>query len=241
MLLLRRPPPPHILLALLYVLPGVLPGDLLVGSPIARRSASGMTRGLPPEGPARPRRCVPEWPISRVLSRRRVAAMSVKVIPLDPALLRGSSTLTRTPHLDRSPGVRADRSRRCAYSSLLRKGLASPPVTRLSRVGSYPTISTLPVPLQGTNPIGAIGGVISAALSLGFPRVAVSDLPCPAEPGLSSRERFVFTGDLPATFGGQAHPNRQCGPGQRGPAQRYAENWVPVRKPGSESVMTISS
>jgi len=26
------------------------------------------------------------------------------------------------------------------------------------------------------------------------------------EPGLSSRERLMFTGDLPATFGGQAHP-----------------------------------
>jgi len=29
---------------------------------------------------------------------------------------------------------------------LLREGLAPPPVTRLSRVGSYPTISPLPVP-----------------------------------------------------------------------------------------------
>jgi len=26
------------------------------------------------------------------------------------------------------------------------------------------------------------------------------------EPGLSSRERLMFTGDLPAVFGGQAHP-----------------------------------
>jgi hypothetical protein len=26
------------------------------------------------------------------------------------------------------------------------------------------------------------------------------------EPGLSSRERLVFTGDLPATSGGQAEP-----------------------------------
>jgi hypothetical protein len=26
------------------------------------------------------------------------------------------------------------------------------------------------------------------------------------EPGLSSRERLMFTGDLPAASGGQAHP-----------------------------------
>ena len=76
---------------------------------------------------------------------------------------------------------------RCPYVSLLREGLASPPVTRLSRVGSYPTISTLPVPGRRSGP--AIGGVISVALSLGFPRVAVNDLPAlwspdfpPAEP-----------------------------------------------------------
>ena len=48
--------------------------------------------------------------------------------------------------------TRTDRERfgrvtlnQCPYSSLLPEGLASPPVTRLSRVGSYPTISPLPV------------------------------------------------------------------------------------------------
>ena len=70
---------------------------------------------------------------------------------------------------------------RCPYSSLLREGLAPPPVTRLSRVGSYPTISPLPVPPRATSqrPAGssAIGGVVSVALSLGSPRVAVNDLP----------------------------------------------------------------
>ena len=42
--------------------------------------------------------------------------------------------------------TRAGSPMRCPYSSLLREGLAPPPVTRLSRVGSYPTISPLPVP-----------------------------------------------------------------------------------------------
>ncbi len=86
-----------------------------------------------------------ERPVSRVLFRRRVALAPAKIIPLDRPLLDGSSTLTRTPRLGRNLSDRADRSRRCAYSSLLREGLASPPVARLSRVGSYPTISPLPV------------------------------------------------------------------------------------------------
>jgi hypothetical protein len=74
------------------------------------------------------------------------------------------------------------------YSSLLREGLASPPVTRLSRVGSYPTISPLPVRVGAcalTRSGGsherpdayANGGVISVALSLESPRVGVTDFP----------------------------------------------------------------
>ena len=85
------------------------------------------------------------------------------------------------------------------YSSLLREGLAPPPVTRLSRVGSYPTISPLPVPPPRPRLANggsmAIGGVVSAALSLGSPRVAVSDLPAlwspdfPPAAGSSDRRR----------------------------------------------------
>ena len=106
------------------------------------------------------------------------AAMGI--IRLGAALLRRSSALTRAPALRRV--LRTSRPRRCAYSSLLREGLAPPPVTRLSRVGSYPTISTLPDPPR-TSPLTArrgstaIGGVVSVALSLGSPRVAVNDLP----------------------------------------------------------------
>ncbi len=87
----------------------------------------------------------PDRPVSRVLSRARVAPSAMKVIPLGRPLLGGSSALTRTPRPRLRAGDRADRSRRHPYSSLLREGLASPPVTRLSRVGSYPTISPLPV------------------------------------------------------------------------------------------------
>ena len=84
------------------------------------------------------------WTVSRVLFRPRVAARSVKIIHLGAALPRRSSTLTRIPRLLLRVGLWPDRPQRYPYSSLLREGLASSPVTRLSRVGSYPTISPLP-------------------------------------------------------------------------------------------------
>ncbi len=50
------------------------------------------------------------------------------------------------PHRERWRRLRTGRPDQRLYSSLLREGLAPPPVTRLSRVGSYPTISPLPEP-----------------------------------------------------------------------------------------------
>ncbi len=87
----------------------------------------------------------PQWTVSRVLFRRAVTRASARTIHLGDALLRRSSALPghrarRTGHLDGPSWMR------CPYLSLLREGLAAPPVTRLSRVGSYPTISPLPVP-----------------------------------------------------------------------------------------------
>ena len=166
-----------------------------------------MARGLPPGGPESARGRIPERPVSRVLFPRRVALARAKIIPLGRPLLGGSSTLTRTPHRGSHPGDRADRSRRCPYSSLLREGLAPPPVTRLSRVGSYPTFSPLPVLLDPEGSRGHRRCLFCGA----FPRVTPGRRyrpPCPVEPGLSSRERWLFTGDLPAASGGPAHPNR---------------------------------
>src|SRR5258705_5229975 len=90
------------------------------------------------------------------------AAMGI--IRLGAALLRRSSALTRALALRRVH--RTSRPHQRAYSSLLRDGLAPPPVSRLSRVGSYPTISPLPQPPRAsslTTPRGsaAIGGVAS--------------------------------------------------------------------------------
>ena len=68
----------------------------------------------------------------------------------------------------------------------------------LSRVGSYPTVSPLPVPPPplplGAAASSAIGGLVSVALSLGSPRVAVNDLPALWSPdfppaGLAARRR----------------------------------------------------
>jgi hypothetical protein len=116
------------------------------------------------------------WTISRVLFRSRVAPRPAKIIHLGAVLPRRSSTLTRALRTTLRSLDRAGRPRQCPYSSLLREGLASPPVTRLSRVGSYPTISPLPVQAGPCEP-AAIGGVISVALSLGSPRVGVTDFP----------------------------------------------------------------
>jgi len=133
--------------------------------------------------------------LSRVLFRRAVARPAARIIHLGDALLRRSST---QPGRWRLAAHRAGHPRQRPYSSLLREGLAPPPVTRLSRVGSYPTISTLPVPLPrlplGAAASSAIGGVVSVALSLGSPRVAVSDLPALWSPdfppaGLAARRR----------------------------------------------------
>jgi len=131
-----------------------------------------------------------KWTVSRVLSRAAVAAGPVKIIPLGAALPRRSSTLTRALRPLRRASDWTGRPRQCPYSSLLREGLASPPVTRLSRVGSYPTISTLPggrqAPATPPRPLrgraALFGGVISVALSLGSPRVGVTDFPAPWSP-----------------------------------------------------------
>ena len=104
---------------------------------------------------------------SRVASRRRAARFIGPEVDSKPGSVpapgcpdagedhssrrRIAAPLERS-HPDAGPvatnrsGTRASRPRRRPYSSLLREGLASPPVTRLSRVGSYPTISPLPVP-----------------------------------------------------------------------------------------------
>ena len=138
-----------------------------------------------------------EWTVSRVLFRPAVTHESARIIHLGDALPRRSSTLTRRLATLRSR--RTGHPRQPAYSSLLREGLATPPVTWLSRVGSYPTIS--PLPFRDTANRGR--GLGRCDFCCAFPRVAPGRcyrLPCPAEPGLASRGRLP-AGDPPATFG----------------------------------------
>ncbi len=92
------------------------------------------------------------WTVSRVLFRRAVAPSPARIIHLGDALLRRSSALTRT---SASSDAGAGRPKRRLYSSLHREGLAPPPVTRLSRVGSYPTFSPLPSPPPAAGPKAA--------------------------------------------------------------------------------------
>ena len=123
-------------------------------------------------------------------SRRRIAATLEH------------STRTLWPAGRTQQAHRAGHPRQRPYSSLLREGLAPPPVTRLSRVGSYPTISPLPVPpprrplVASASP--AIGGVVSVALSLGSPRVAVSDLPALWSPDFPPARGARVSPALPA-------------------------------------------
>jgi hypothetical protein len=91
-------------------------------------------------------------------SRRRIAA------PLEHS--------TRTPGPASRRGRRTGRPQRCPYLSLLREGLAPPPVTRLSRVGPYPTFSPLPVPLPGvTSRTPGLVGHRRCGFCCAFPRV----------------------------------------------------------------------
>ncbi len=77
----------------------------------------------------------------------------------------------------------------CRCLALLRPGVAVPPTVAGGAVGSYPTVSPLPVPR------GAIGGVLSVALSVALRRPGVtwrsalwsSDFPRPPEGPRPSR------------------------------------------------------
>ena len=128
----------------------------------------------------------PQWTVSRVLSPLRVTPGRARIIHLGDTLLRRSSALTRTLTPGSRRRLRTGRPRQRPYSSLLREGLAPPPVTRPSRVGSYPTISPLPVPAPSEESPGHRRCGFCGA----FPRVTPGRRyrpPCPVEPGLSSR------------------------------------------------------
>src|SRR5262245_22719657 len=131
-------------------------------------------------------------PVSRVLSGSAMLAAGM-VIPLDDRLPGRSSGLTR--------GLRAGHpSPPCgglpSYSALHRVGFAEPARSPGPLVRSYRTVS--PLPGSRRDP----GGLLSVALSVGFPPLDVIQHPalwCPDFPP-ASRE----AGDHPAASGTDA-------------------------------------
>jgi hypothetical protein len=123
----------------------------------------------------------PKWTVSRVLFRRVVARPPAGIIHLGAALLRRSSALTRAL----APTFRwiaSDGPPSTAPLFELAPGGACPAAGHPAAArGLLPhdfnlACASLPAPLNAGRS-SAIGGVVSVALSLGSPRVAVSDLP----------------------------------------------------------------
>ncbi len=116
--------------------------------------------------------------VSRVLFRCRVAPATARIIHLGDALLRRSSALTRAL-APRSFGRTALDSvpiRACSGRGLPRR--RSPGCRAWALTPRFqPCLCLLEARLSTRSGSMAIGGVVSAALSLGSPRVAVSDLP----------------------------------------------------------------
>ena len=115
-----------------------------------------------------------KWTVSRVLFRRAVAPSPVRIIHLGDALPRRSSALTRTlATRDCSRTLRAGHPDSVSLFELApgRACLAAgrPAVAR----GLLPHDFTLTCASWTSQQ--AIGGVISVALSLGLPRVGVTD------------------------------------------------------------------
>src|SRR2546430_770933 len=98
-------------------------------------------------------------------------------------------------HLGRSlpaGSCRLPGARRAASSpplALHPGGLASPPASPRALVVSCTTVSPLPRRPRGT----PVGGLLSVALSIGFPRPGVTRHPCPAVSRLSSAPEGVAT------------------------------------------------
>ncbi len=123
-----------------------------------------------------------QWTVSRVLFRRAVARAPARIIHLGDALLRRSSALTRTlaTCAERGRFGRAALNsvpiRACSGRGLPRR--RSPGCRAWALTPRFQPCLCLPSGRLSTpGRSSAIGGVVSVALSLGSPRVAVSDLP----------------------------------------------------------------
>ena len=111
-------------------------------------------------------------PVSRVLSSSGVAPWGVVTISL-----RWRLPATSSSQPGGGPGAHCPPIWPCSGRGLPGRRVATPPV------GSYPAISPLAPAYGGSR-------YVSVVLSVGLPRLGVTQRPCPVELGLSSRPRL---------------------------------------------------
>ncbi len=124
----------------------------------------------------------PEWLVSRVLFRLPVTRKPVRIIHLGDALLRRSSTLTRMLAASSCDSTASGGPPSTASLFELAPGGACPAAGHPAVAREFlPHGFTLTCASARTpcdvRASSAIGGLVSVALSLGSPRVAVNDLP----------------------------------------------------------------
>ena len=118
----------------------------------------------------------PKWTVSRVLFRKGLSPDAARIIHLGDTLPCRSSTLTRVPGASKlvpsnGPSSTAPLFKLAPGRACLAAG--RPAVAR----GLLPHDFTLACAGERRSARLAIGGVISVALSLGSPRVGVTDFP----------------------------------------------------------------
>ena len=132
---------------------------------------------------------------------------AAKIIPLGRRVAASARAL--------SPGHRSGREAGRSSGPLSSVSLFELAPGRACLAAGHPAVARGLLPHDFTLTVRglplAIGGV---DFCCAFPRVTPGRCyrpPCPVEPGLSSRERCVFTGDLPATSGGRIQSLRRNG------------------------------
>ena len=154
------------------------------------------------------------WTLSRVLSRTCVAVGPVKIIHLGVALPRRSSALTRVPcdPFECTFG-RTDLSgtpiQACSGKGLPRR--RSPGCHAWALTPRFHPYRANAKRSPHRPSLRSNDALRRCYFCCAFPRVTPGRcyrLPCPMEPGLSSRVRCVYAGDLPSTFGQPRDPSR---------------------------------
>ncbi len=157
-------------------------GDGLWAAPAAALGLERRGRGLRFFPRILSARAHSKWLVSRVLFRLSVAREPARIIHLGGALLRRSSTLTRTLAAASFDAIASGGPPSTASLFELAPGGACPAAghpavaRELLPHGFTLACASARTPLE-VRASPAIGGLVSVALSLGSPRVVVNDLP----------------------------------------------------------------